>query len=139
MVKKNYEFIEHTADIAIRVKGKDLKELFKNAAAAVFDIIAERKTSEGTNIRLAVSQEADNLDELFVNWLNELLSLSAAKDLIFTEFKIDSIEEKALKAAVFGQRTNSFRMKAEIKAATYHELKLEKNDSGWQATLILDV
>jgi SHS2 domain-containing protein len=138
-LKKNYEILEHTADISIRVKGTDLKELFKNAAAAVFDIIAERRTREGTKVRLAVSQEADNLDELFVNWLNELLSLSAVKDLIFTEFKIDSLDEHSLKAAVFGEKMNHFRMNTEIKAATYHELKLEKNDPGWQATLVLDV
>jgi SHS2 domain-containing protein len=138
-LKKNYELLEHTADIAIRVTGIDLKELFKNAAAAVFDIIAERKTREGIKVRLSVAQEADNLDELFVNWLNELLSLSAAKDLIFTEFIIDSLDEHSLKAAVFGEEMNRFRMNTEIKAATYHELKLEKRDPGWQATLILDV
>ena len=138
-MKKNYEFLEHTADISIRVKGTDLKELFKNAASAVFDIIAERKTREGIKVRLAVSQEADNLDELFVNWLNELLSLSAVKDLIFTEFKIDFLDEHSLKAAVFGEKMNHFRVNTEIKAATYHELKLGKNDSGWQATLVLDV
>ncbi len=138
-MKKDYELLEHTADIAIRVTGKDPKELFKNAAAAVFDIIAERKIRAGQTIRLKVSQEAENLDELFVNWLNELLSLSAAKDLIFTEFNIDSMGERSLEASVFGEKKANFRMNAEIKAATYHGLRLEKTASGRRATVILDV
>jgi SHS2 domain-containing protein len=138
-LKKNYEFLEHTADIAIRVRGKDLKALFKNAATAVFDIIAERKTRKGSVVRLTIAQEAENLDELFVNWLNELLSLSAARNLIFTEFKIQVIERKSLKAVVSGETRDHFKMNAEIKAATYHQLQLEETASGWQAALVLDV
>lgn len=138
-MKTNYQLLEHTADIAIRVKGKDLKELFQNAAAAVFDIIAERQKEEGKKSHFIINQDAPNLDELFINWLNELLSLSSAKSLVFTDFQINSIEETHLKAAVTGESVGNFRMNTEIKAATYHELKLEKNDSGRKATLILDV
>jgi SHS2 domain-containing protein len=76
---RTYELIEHTADIGIRVKGKDLKELFKNAASAMFDIIAEKKPQATSHrlqaTRIIVKQRADNLEELFINWLNELLSL----------------------------------------------------------------
>lgn len=138
---KNYELIEHTADIGIRVKGDDLKELFKNAALAMFDIIAEKVTDiESSSIeKCLVKQEADNLDELFINWLNELLSLSATQEKIFCEFTFKNLDEQNLEAEVDGCDIKSYKVNSEIKAATYHELKLEKTDSGWLAEVIFDV
>lgn len=140
---KDYELIEHTADIGIRVKAGDLKELFKNAALAMFDIIAEKSSqlsaysSQLKNI--AVKQKAGDLEELFINWLNELLSLSATKELIFSDFKIDKIDDKNLQAEVIGRDIKNYRVNTEIKAATYHQLKLEKSKSGWIAEVIFDV
>ncbi|MFH0935595.1 MAG: archease [Candidatus Omnitrophota bacterium] len=137
---KNYEFIEHTADIGIRVGGVNLKALFANAASAMFEIIAERKTPAYTALKsIKIAQQAENLEELFINWLNELVSLSAAKNLIFSEFKIGLLENKSLQAVVSGEDTAAFKLNTEIKAATYHQLKLEQKESGWLAEVIFDV
>ena len=147
---KNYEFIEHTADIGIRVKGDDLKELFKNAALAMFDIMAEKKSGikpclpagrhQVSSIKeIMIKQKAENLEELFINWLNELLSLSATKELIFSDFKINKLDENNLQAAVIGEDIKNYKVNTEIKAATYHQLKIEKSQSGWQAEVIFDV
>jgi len=138
---KNYELIEHTADIGIRVRARDLKGVFKNAALAMFDIIAEKKpeTSSQKPENIVVEQKAENVEELFVNWLNELLSLSATKELIFNEFKIKKIDEHNLETEVEGEPIKNYRVNTEIKAATYHALKIEKSKSGWQAEVILDV
>ena len=137
---KNYELIEHTADIGIRVKGKDLKALFKNSASAMFDIIAERKESSVIKQKkIKIEQKADNLEELLVNWLNELLSLSATKELIFSEFRINKIDKNTLQAVVIGEDIKNYRVNTEVKAATYHQLKLEEAKGGLQAEVIFDV
>jgi SHS2 domain-containing protein len=137
---KNYEFFEHTADIGIRVKAEDLKTLFENAALAMFEIISEKnKTAAGSTEKINLKQKADNLDELFINWLNELLSLSSAKELIFSGFQIKKIGENNLEAVLTGTSIKNYKINTEIKAATYHQLKLEKVLSGWQAEVILDV
>ena len=137
---KNYEVIEHTADIGIRVKGRNLAELFRNAGLAVFDIIAKRQPGKNTRQKtIPIRQTADNIEELFINWLNELLSLSATKELIFTDFHMDTLDERNLKARALGEDFRRYRLNVEIKAATYHELKIEKKDSSWQAEVILDV
>lgn len=135
---KNYELIEHTADIGIRVKGEDLKGLFKNAALAMFDIIAEKKT-EAKKQKINITQKADDREELFINWLNELISLSATKGLIFDVFKINKLKENSLEAAAVGSDIKNYKVNTEVKAATYHALKLEKTLSGWQAEVIFDV
>ncbi|MFH1202561.1 MAG: archease [Candidatus Omnitrophota bacterium] len=140
---KNYEQIEHTADICIRVKAKDLKELFKNSATAMFEIMAEKKPDTRCQMpdtrNITVKQKADNLEELFINWLNELLSLSAAKELIFSDFKIEKLDKNNLQATAVGEDMNNYRVNTEIKAATYHQLQLRELKSGWQAEVIFDV
>ena len=138
---KNYELIEHTADVGIKVKGNDLKDLFKNAASAMFDIIAEKKSKEqrAKSKEILVKQKAENLEELFVNWLNELLSLSATKELIFSGFQINKIDKNTLQAVAIGEDIKNYRVNTEVKAATYHQLKLEHTETGWQAEVIFDV
>ena len=154
---KNYELIEHTADIGIRVKGKDLEGLFKNAALSMFDIIAERsskfllvparpaggrqagKVQSSRFKEITIKQKAENLDELFINWLNELLSLSATKELIFSDFKINKLDENNLQAVAVGDSIKNCKVNTEIKAATYHQLKIEETKFGWQAEVIFDV
>ena len=137
---KNYEFIEHTADIRIRVKGKDLKELFKNSALAMFEIMGERKNTEHPGQEtIAIEQAGQDLEELFVNWLNELLSLSATKELIFSDFQIKKLDQHNLQAVVSGSSIKNYKINTEIKAATYHELKLQQIPNGWQGEVIFDV
>jgi SHS2 domain-containing protein len=140
---KNYELIEHTADIGIRVRGKDLRELFENAARAMFDIIAEKKPQvagrKSQVKKIIIKQKAENLEELFVNWLNELLSLSAVKELIFEDFNIKKIDENNIEASATGSSVDNYRVNTEIKAATYHELKLEQTKAGCLAEVIFDV
>lgn len=136
----NYELIEHTADIGIRVRGKDLKELFKNSALAMFDITAQKKQPiTKKQEKIIIKQKADSAEELFINWLNELLSLSSAKELIFEDFKIQKIDGNELEAIVVGDDIKNYKVNTEIKAATYHQLKIEKIKSGWQAEVIFDV
>ena len=138
MVK--YELIEHTADIGIRVKGKDLKDLFTNAGLAVFRLLAEKKITKGIKYtKLSIKQKAADLDELFINWLNELLSLSQAESIIFTGFKINKLTKNALEAVAIGTDMKNYKVNREVKAATYHNLSVRKTASGWQAEVILDV
>jgi SHS2 domain-containing protein len=138
---KDYDLIEHTADIGIRVNGKDLKEIFINVASAMFDVIAELRT-DCTKLKLKdinIKIQADDRDELLVEWLNELLSLSETKELIFDKFKIVNLTDKYLEAVVSGYPRENFRIQTEIKAATYHELKIKKLNSSWQVELIFDI
>lgn len=135
-----YEFIEHTADIAIRVRAPDLAALFKTAASAMFEIASEKTPSKDKlSHKININQKAGTLEELLVNWLNELLSLSAVEGLIFEEFQINTIDEGQIQAIALGRDIKNFRMNTEIKAATYHELKIEKTASGWLAEIIFDV
>jgi SHS2 domain-containing protein len=137
---KNYEVLEHTADIRLRIKGKNLKELFKNAALSIFDISSRKQfTKNKKHADLKIKLKADSLEELFVLWLNELLSLSSAKNLIFHGFKIIKLEDNYIEAMATGGDMNNYKVHTEIKAVTYHELKVIQSSTGCIAEVILDV
>jgi SHS2 domain-containing protein len=139
---KNYTIIEHTADIGIAVEAADLAGLFVNVAAAMFDIMAERRDTNApytSGIKLDVRLTAENQDELLVNWLNELLSLSSARGLIFTGYQIHKLTDHSLDASVSAEDIKSYRQNKEFKAATYHELELVNGPDSYKAKVIFDV
>ena len=142
MQKKNYTIIEHTADIGIMVDAPDLVGIFVNAAEAMFDIMAERRDNNAPDtpgLKLDVRLTAENQDELLVNWLNELLSLSAAKSLIFTGYEIRKLTEHSLDASVSAEDIKRYRQNKEFKAATYHQLELVNGPDIYKAKVIFDV
>ena len=139
-IAKDYELLEHTADIRIRVKGASLAGLFENSALAVFDIIAEKQQlRDPRRHSLKINQKAENIEELFVNWLNELLSLSQARGVIFTGFRIAKLTPVSITAEATGYDMKAYRVNTEVKAATYHQLEIKKTPRGWQAEVVLDV
>jgi SHS2 domain-containing protein len=137
---KRYEVIDHTADIGIKVYGKELKDLFFNAAYGMFSLIADLKNvqaKEPLNIKL----KAPNIEELFLSWLSELLYQFNSKNIIFKEFIINKLSEEMISAQAKGEKLNlkKHHLKAEIKAVTYYELKVQKFKNYWQGEVIFDV
>ena len=137
---KRYEQFPHTADIGVRAFGKDLKELFENAAFAMFDIIADLEGMSGETTEI-LEVKAANHEELLVAWLDELLYIFYTKQLIFYKFNIELLEEGSLRASVVGRpiAANRNRLKTEIKAATYSDLKINKIADGYSVEIIFDV
>ena len=135
-----YELIDHTADIGVRAFGRTLEELFRNAAVGMFEIIAELDsigTLESRKIQLA----AETLEDLYLVWHQELLFRSSVDHVVYKEFSFDAISEKKLTAIIRGEKFNPEKqvLKKEIKAATYHELKVQKTEEGWVGEVIFDI
>jgi len=121
---KKYELIDHTADIGLKAYGKDLSECFSNAAKGMFDIITD-ESEVGSVGQYDIFLEADNIEQLLVDWLSELLFLNSAKNLVFGFFnvKVDA-KKNLLSAKICGEKFDLSKHKigAEIKAVTYHIL-----------------
>jgi SHS2 domain-containing protein len=137
---KRYEQFPHTADIGVRVFGKDLKELFENAAFAMFDIMADLEGLTGDTVeefRLSASDD----EELLVAWLDELLYRSCTKGTIYYKFTVSVLAGGRLEASAVGRPVgaNRNRLKTEIKAATYGGLEIRKSGGGYSVEIIFDV
>ena len=137
---RRYEQFPHTADIGVRAYGRTLKELFENAAFAMFDIIADLEGLKGT-VTQEVTLKAPNREELLVAWLDELLYNFYTRSVIFSEFDIKELADDHLKALVRGRPAgqNKNRLKTEIKAATYSGLKIKEVDGVFSVEIIFDV
>ena len=137
---KRYEQFSHTADIGVRVFGRTLKELFENAAFAMFDIIADLEGLKG-EILQDIELTAPNSEELLISWLDELLYNFYTKGIIFYKFEVKELSQDLLKAQAAGRAVsdNRNRLKTEIKAATYYNLKIRKFDDYYQVDIVFDV
>jgi len=137
---KRYEQFPHTADIGVRVFGHDLKELFANAAFAMFDVIADLEGMKAS-VTQEFSLKAETPEELLVAWLDELLYNFYTRQIIYSEFEIEELTEKNIRAKASGRPVgaNRNRLKTEIKAATYSDLKIKKTEDGYTVEIIFDV
>lgn len=140
---KEFEILEHTADIGIAAYGKNKKEVFINAAKGMFEIIAGENRNFKENFYDKIKLEAESLEDLLIAWLNELLYISETKLAILSKFKIKELSDYQIKAEVGGTKINppSIKIKKEIKAVTYHRLEIKKDgESGlWRAQVIFDI
>jgi SHS2 domain-containing protein len=140
---KEFEIIDHTADIGIVAYGKTKKEVFINAAKGMFEIIAGENREHKENFYAKIKLEAKSLEDLLIAWLNELLYLSEVKLVILNKFIIKELSGGQITAEVGGTKINhlSVRIKREVKAVTYHGLEIKKDgESGlWRAQVIFDI
>ncbi len=135
-----FELIEHTADIGVRAFGSSELEVFQNAAAGMFSLIADPELVECRD-EFDVRAEADDREALLVEWLNELLYLHESQDLLLKRFEVKKLGETELEARVCGEPIDRGRheLMRDIKAATYHMLKLKESSKGWTTEVIFDV
>ena len=142
-MNKKYELVDHTADLAIKVYGKDLEELLKNCSAAMMDVICDLNTIELKN-QYSVSSSGNSEEELLVNLLQELLYLHEVKKLLFCkfEFKInDNIKNREVEGNVWGEEIDFSRhdLLNDIKAVTYSDLKVEHKNGKLSAKITFDI
>jgi len=135
-----YELLDHTADLGVRVWGADLKELFTNSALAMYTLIADLDPV-GPSLSFGVDAQAENRDELLKNWLSELLYYFHVKDILFREFIIDEISDKNISSVAKGEKIDKKRhnLKHEVKAVTYHNLKIEQENNNLATDIIFDI
>lgn len=135
MINK-FEIIEHPTDIGIIAHGKNLKEVFENAAFAMFSLMTEL-TAVKTTESFTIKASGDDRDDLLINWLNQLIYLQNDKHILFKEFEITSLTDKSLEATAKGEHRNKglHMMHRTIKAASFNGLELTHD----KARIIFDV
>jgi SHS2 domain-containing protein len=136
---KEFEVLDHTADVGIIAYGADLKQAFANAAKGLFSLITRLSDVEET-LHRDIELTAADRESLLVDWLNELVYYFDAEGILFKRFDIIELNNSHLKARGYGEKADSARheLKTGVKAATYHMLKIEKNN-GYRVQVIFDI
>jgi SHS2 domain-containing protein len=137
MPMQPYEEVPHTADWALRVRGAGPSELFVNAAEGMYALIGAETPAGAPEIRRDVTLAAPDLESLLVAWLNELLYFTEVEGLASHRFEIAALDGTQLQAAAWGAPAAG--MQKQIKAVTFHDLKIVNTSGGLETTIVFDV
>jgi SHS2 domain-containing protein len=132
-----FEEVEHTADHAMRIFGENLKELFVSAAEGMSSLMVADMSGIAGEIDKTIELEAIDPESLLVEWLSELAYWAEAEMLIFKTFRIKHLTDNHLVASVTNKKMPA--LEKLIKAVTYHNLKIKKNQQGLEVTIVFDV
>lgn len=132
-----WEEIEHTADVALRVHGEDLRALFENAARGMMHLIGGRPLPGEITFHETISLQAPDWEILLVDWLTELLYLIEERELFFSQIVIHRVSDLTLEAEISGGP--AAKASKHVKAVTYHNLSIRHTDDGYETTVVFDV
>lgn len=135
-----YRTTPHTADMGLLVEAPDLNSLFAEAAQALFSIIVSDLADVEARLSEPFAIGSREIQFLLVDWLSELLFSFESRRLLFSEFEV-SIGADGLKATAIGEPVDESRhqLQHEVKAVTYHQLKVEHRGDKWVATVVVDI
>lgn len=102
--------------------------------AAVLDQTEPRQEYE-------LSAEGSDYESLLVAWLSEVLYLYDGRGVAVNQFRVHAITPQAIAATALGEPRDPKRHPAllDVKAVTWHQLKVEETPAGWVAQVYLDI
>jgi|YNPMSStandDraft_1061717.scaffolds.fasta_scaffold08636_2 SHS2 domain-containing protein len=159
-----YETFEHTADLGLRIRAGSLERLFEEAAEALLAVLVVNRDQVQPVRQKTLGLQASSVEDLLHDWLSELLVLFALEKLVGRRFEVHLgrenvqvagppeamaslmgqpifLEQKVLNGTIWGDILDPTRHQigTEIKAVTYHGLRVEQHADGWLAEVILDL
>ena len=135
-----YEHFEHTADLGLRVRAADLNTLFAESAEALTAAVVEDINTVEPREPLAVQVSGTDRAYLLFDWLRELLYRFDAERRLFRRFEV-RVGDDGLEATAWGEPYDAERhpLSHEVKAITYHGLRVDREGDGWVAEVIVDI
>lgn len=140
--------LPHTADIKIRVFGQTKAALFEHAVVGMFQVIGPH--AHGCSIKNnmlvcpalpnihEIELEASDIESLLVDFLSQAWWLSDVYNEAYLDADVQLISDTHLKATLRGLKITGFDV-VEIKAVTYHDLRIEQINGQWQADIVFDI
>jgi SHS2 domain-containing protein len=135
-----WETFEHEADIGLVIRAADGPELFATAGLAFFDLVCRVHTVVERE-RYELSGEAEDVEALLVDWLNDLVFLFQGRGVVCRRFSFPEWTRGRYRGEAFGEPVDEKRHEPRdlVKAATYHGLSVTEHAEGFEARVILDV
>jgi len=140
MAPRLYRIIEHTADTGFEVRGTTKEQVFESAAKAFFNIMWQIKEQQ-ENKPESIEVLGSDLEQLLVNFLEEFLYLYDAKGLVCTRIQVEAVRADRVLAKAWLQEFNETGDEEllGVKAVTYHQLFIGRENDTWKARIFLDI
>lgn len=133
-METRFEELDHPADIAMRVYGRDMAELFRNAAYGMSQLARPTRNPAPDTVQELVLDALD-YESLLVDWLNELLYLYEVEGFFYCAAELGDLTPTALRAQVHLAR--GIEVSKVIKAATYNDLVITQTAAGSYTTAVV--
>lgn len=139
-MQEGYSILEHPADIGLEAHGKSLKEVFEYAAVGLMSIVVDPTGIEPVEQRF-LTVTATDLENLLVKWLSEILYLYDGQEFVVAEVTIERIAPTGIEAIVSGDIIDpgKHQFRTDVKAVTYHQLKVEEKQEGCMVRVFFDI
>jgi SHS2 domain-containing protein len=139
-MEQGYRILEHPSDVGVEAFGLSLGEAFEYAALGLTSIIVEPASVHPTEQRF-VSIKGTDPENLLVRWLSEILYLYDGEDFLLSDVNISRLSDGELDATLAGEQLTEgkHKLKMDVKAITYHELKVDETPEGVLLRVFLDI
>ncbi len=133
----SFEILPHTADVRLKIIAPSIEALFCDALRGMNEVIkpgfCERKIMAEIKERIVI--EAQDVSALLVDFLSEILTQTHIQHAVFCKAEFLKLDEVSLEANIYG--IQSSQIEKDIKAVSYHECEIKKNDDGLYETVIV--
>jgi SHS2 domain-containing protein len=134
-----FEILEHTADVGLRVRARTLEECFQVATWGLASIMGiDEANGEGETVEVDV--RAGDIAALLADWLSEVLYVHEARDAAITSVEVRSVAGgRAEGAVILRSLGDRAPQGTQVKAVTYHQLRVAETPEGCEAQVYFDV
>ncbi len=140
LTRLKHKIIDHTADICVRVFGNSLEEIFVGSSKAMMEIITDVEKVNPSK-EISIKAQGENYEELLVKWLQEILYLHEVKKMVFKDFEIKIENGTKAVGKAYGEKIDVDRHEfySNIKAVTYHNLKIISSKDKYRVDIVFDI
>lgn len=131
-----YEILDHPADLKIRAYGQNLNELFNNILAAMVEAM-KPTVAESENLIEKIKIKSENLENLLVDFLSEVIYKTDLNNAVYSRAEFIKLNENELEGKIFGQKIK--KLQTEIKAVTWHDFFIQRENKIISATIVFDI
>ncbi len=139
-MQKDFDILDVSGDIGLKVYGENLEEVFRNGAFGLYSLITDISKVNPVE-QTKVNVYGESLHGLYIGWLNELIFQFDTYGFIGSDIVIENLTERRIEATIKGEKFDPERHEKGllVKAATYHNFKIEKKDGIWTVEVIFDI
>ncbi|MCI5866552.1 MAG: archease [Methanosphaera sp.] len=144
-MRNNFKYFDTTADIGVEVEADSLEDAFIKSAQATLNLISDYDKIQ-PKIEKSLTINAEDEYGLLYDWVTELLINLSCDNYMPADYDVKITQDPetsqyTLKADMLGDiyDTTIYNYKTEVKAITYHLMKVNMDDNNVHIKFILDL
>ena len=125
--------------MALSLEAGSWSGLLRAAARGLLEAGGLESRPRGRRRTADVDLRGGSREELLVDWVNELIFRAWTEGWAPMDVRFAPSGARRIRAGLRGPRLRPGDLSSEVKAASYHGLRVSRRGGRWAATLILDV